>query len=84
MQPRLKRARKTTLKPDERKALKLGDDDRPVRAAWLVLENRVKITALLNLYHELRGHEACHGVRKGFGYLYEKEFSKLRSEFAAA
>jgi len=79
----LKRARKTTLPADERRiALEkagMSPSTVPTEAAWEVSRRRAKITACLNLCHELRGSEHRHGP--GDKWLYGKYDKELREEF---
>jgi hypothetical protein len=76
----LKRARKTSLSAAERSSLLVlacfeGD---PV---FEVFRRTARITAALNLYHELRGSEHRHG--HGDEYLYKRADEELRSELLA-
>ncbi len=85
LQPILKRLRKTTLEPDERKALeaKLDKDCGTVEHGipWEVIRRRIRITAYLNLYRHLRGKDQCHNIREGGEYYYDKEMKALCEEF---
>jgi hypothetical protein len=53
-----------------------------VRASWVaasrVQDNRIKITAALNLYHELRGSPYRHNVDFSKQYLYDKYMKELK------
>jgi len=76
----LKRARKTSLSAAERSSLLVlaafsGD---PV---WEIPKRTARITAALNLLHELRGSEYRHG--HGDEYLYKRADEELRSELLA-
>jgi hypothetical protein len=57
-----------------------------VKEAWIaagkVQENKIKITAALNLYHELKGSEYRHNIPSDSHYqwLYKAEYKKLKEE----
>jgi len=73
----LKRARKTSLPAAERDGLLIqasfsGDP------SFEVLRRKARITASLNLFHELHGSEHRHG--HGDEYLYQRADKELRSE----
>ena len=51
-------------------------------AASQVQENKPRITAALNLYHELRGSDYRHGVRDEDLYVYGRAMRELREQFA--
>lgn len=76
----LKRARKTSLPAAERSSLLVlaGCDGDPV---FEVFRRTARITAALNLYHELKGSEHRHG--HGDEYLYKRADEELRSELLA-
>ena len=75
----LKRARKTTLPKGQwegiRKELGRDRDWTPQSAALESDVNKLRITACLNLYHELRGSEYRHNAG---GYYYEKRLKEER------
>lgn len=75
----LKMARKTTIPKDqwEKIRLELGRarDWTPEFASYEVGSNTTRITACLNLYHELRGSNHRH---KAEGYYYEKRLTEER------
>lgn len=79
-----KRARKTTIPAEERAKL-LKEFNLVGASQWkianAVIERRGEITAHLNFYRELRGKEACHGVRDGAEYAYAVAMDSLRREF---
>jgi len=52
-------------------------------AAYQVYNNRLRITAALNLYHEQRGSGHRHGVQESDKYAYEFHFKELGSLLAA-
>lgn len=55
-------------------------------AASKVQDNRIRITAALNLYHELGGSEYRHGVDESDKYAYKRHYegiSKLVAEWQA-
>jgi len=84
VQKKAKRARKTKIPKAEYIKLKkevMGSSEAEWSPEWDVLRRRIEITATLNLYNELRGKEACHGIRKGLRYLYEKYAGDLKSSF---
>lgn len=85
-QPLLKRARKTSITPEERSAIreKLGLKTSldPYWAAIAVKEHAIEITACHNLYNELRGEPFRHDVMKGYGYSYEQSMKKLTTAMA--
>ena len=76
-----KRARKTTIPKEESKALlrKFGVET-PAEAAVEVRCRKRRITALLNLHHELRGSEHRHGIEKGDEYSYEKTLKEIKTK----
>lgn len=91
-QPALKKARKTGTMPDPLPMLygwldfdKLPDNIvEAIRAAGKVRANKAKITAALNIMHELRGSDYRHGYSK-YEYLYNsyyKEFETLKEIIA--
>jgi len=51
------------------------------KATQAVQDNKVRITAALNLYHELRGSSYRHNVRDEY-WGYDRALKKLREEFA--
>ena len=59
-----------------------GKDDPSWNAAYDVMERRAKITACLNLYHELRGSDHRHGVRRGWEWSYELMVTLLRQHLS--
>jgi hypothetical protein len=75
----LKQARKTKMPKDRweaiRKELGRDRDWTPQYAAFEAEANTLRITACLNLYHELRGSEYRH---KAEGYYYEKRLKEER------
>ena len=54
-----------------------------LRAAETVQRRKPRITAALNLYHELRGSDYRHNVPDDWSYKhqYERELEALRKEF---
>ena len=76
-----KRARKTTIPKKESEALlrKFGVET-PGEAAGRVGARKTRITALLNLHHELRGSEHRHGISKGDEYYYEKALKEIKTK----
>lgn len=53
------------------------------RAASQVQQNKVRITAALNLYHELRGSDYRHGIPDDPLYWgYDRILQELREQFA--
>jgi len=79
----LKRARKTTLPLQERRAALEKAGMSPAsefwQTSWEVVERRAHITACLNLMHELKGSEFRHGP--GEKWVYQRWDSRLRKEF---
>lgn len=83
----LKRARKTKMPKEQWEAIRveLGrpkgrEGERswtPQDAAFEAAANKLRITAYLNLYHEIRGSEYRHA---GEGYWYEKTVEAIRDE----
>lgn len=51
------------------------------KAAEQVRDNAIKITAALNLYHEIRGSDYRHGVKNK--WYYDKELADLRTKLAS-
>ena len=51
---------------------------------WHSNGNRVEITALLNLYHEIRGSEYRHNIRIGDEWWYDASMTSLRKELNIA
>lgn len=49
-------------------------------AKW---RERITITALLNLYNELRGREYRHGIQEGLEYLYHYDRNKLEESIVS-
>ena len=47
-----------------------------------VAQRRARITACLNLYHELRGSAHRHGIREGWEWAHRHELETLREEIA--
>ncbi len=85
LQRRTKRARKTSLPVEEsaalRKELSGGDPEwGPRRAASEAEIRRVRITACLNLYHELRGSAHRHAVREGMEGYHERFRREVTAE----
>jgi hypothetical protein len=80
----LKQLRKSKLPDAERAKLSIEIDSKDpishLRAAGWAYCQRIEIAACLNFYHELRGSEFRHGIRKGTEYLYRKEMQELRKE----
>lgn len=75
----LKRARKTKMPKGQWEGIRkqLGRDREwtPAMAAYEADENTLRITACLNLYHELRGSEYRHNAE---GYYYDKRLKEER------
>ena len=78
-----KRARKTTISDDE--ALLLQAKCAPGASGWFpsmyVAHHRIKITALLNFYREVRGKEHCHGIRPLTESEYQSALDQLRNKY---
>jgi hypothetical protein len=84
-QPILKRARKSLLPREEFAVIKkqfAPDKDwwDHNSAAGMVRDRKIKITAYLNLYHELRGSDYRHGVRDDNKWWYDRCYNKLKEE----
>jgi hypothetical protein len=81
----LKQARKTKMPKDRweaiRKELGRDRDWAPQYAAYEADANTLRITACLNLYHEIRGSEYRHNAE---GYYYEKRLKEEREALLAA
>ena len=75
LQHKAKRARKTTIPSEERNSL-MSECGIENSAATYVFYKKAEITALLNFYHELRGSEYRHDVRKGLEYYYDEEIKR--------
>jgi hypothetical protein len=80
-----KRARKTTIPYGELYEIKkkLGG----LKKDWwcaqgYVADHRIEITALLNFYHEIRNSEYRHGICLGTKWYYDRQYDKLKNEFA--
>lgn len=80
MQKLLKIARKTKMPKDQWEAIrvKLGKykDWTPLEAASDAYVNTYRITACINLYHELRGSEYRHNVQACDKYYYDKRMKE--------
>jgi len=76
----LKRARKTSLPAAERDAL-LIQASFSGNPSFEVFRRKARITASINLLHELKGSEYRHG--HGDEYLYKRADEELRSELLA-
>ena len=68
----LKKERKTGSCPSYDASIKSN------AANWKVHRNAVKITAALNLYHELRGSPYRHAWQEG-SYEYKKDYEELKN-----
>jgi hypothetical protein len=80
IQRKAKRARKTTIPAVEREALL-----KEIGSSYPnVMSRRIEITAALNFYHELRGSEFRHGIRKGTEYEYKDRLNSLRAKYSIA
>lgn len=77
-----KLGRKTVHCQDEAKAARETVKLSAESCGFEVIKNAAKITAMLNLYAELRGKEHRHGIPKGWEYLYERALTGLREEQA--
>lgn len=83
----LRKARKSTLPKAEFEPIRKHFT--PDRTGWdhncAALEHgrrSIKITALLNLYHEMRGSEYRHNVQKTDRWYYEKQLEEIKSALA--
>ncbi len=80
VQRKAKRARKTTIPKEEREKLL-----KEIGASYPgVMSRKIRITAALNFYHELRGSEFRHGVREVTKYEYEDCLNSLRAKYSVA
>jgi len=63
------------------------DAQTKIRKSWdassAVRRNKARITAALNLYHELRGSTYRHNITEEASWWYRKDMEALRLEFAA-
>lgn len=51
------------------------------RAAGRVFRDKVRITAALNIYHEIRGTKCYHNVPEGTEYLYDRDYQELKNQY---
>lgn len=52
-------------------------------AANRVQANKIKITAALNAYHELRGSSYRHNIEPGLAYVHDKYFKEFLKEYSS-
>jgi len=70
-QSSLKKTRKTGSNPG------VTERERSNRVSWRVWNNKLKITAALNLYHEMRGSDYRHGYDIEHSEYYNKCYKEL-------
>lgn len=60
-----------------------GQTPQIVKDSWMaaskVQDNKIRITAALNLYHEMRGSDYRHNVPAYKEYVYKREYEKLKA-----
>lgn len=87
-QRELKSQRKTGTLPEFKRDYFGYPIDVPgkIKKAWgatsSVQMNKPRITAALNLYHELRGSSYRHNIRDDQGWAYDKALKELKKRFA--